>query len=71
MPDIEMFEAKQVAKGKRTKAAARRAAAGNRTGAALCSSAARRQCSIEKAQQAAHGVGVVSTSPTRQTEEGG
>ena len=33
-PDIEMFEAAQVAKGKRTKAAARRAAAGNPSEAA-------------------------------------
>ena len=33
-PDIKMFEAAQVAKGKRTNAAARRAAAGNRTDAA-------------------------------------
>ena len=33
-PDIEVFEATQVAKGKRTKAAARRAAATSRTDAA-------------------------------------
>ena len=46
-PDIEVFEAAQVAKSKRTKAAARRVAAGNCTKAAAQQegSAVSRKCS--------------------------